>query len=70
LKTTSPAKRKTPYNTVIIKFDAMTKLRELAAREKSSVSATMGLLIADKYDTVFPEMRKETNDTPLNTGNP
>jgi hypothetical protein len=48
----------------------MTKLRELAAREKSSVSATMGLLIANEYDTVFPEMRKETNATLLNTGNP
>lgn len=61
MKTTSPSKRKTPYNTVILRFDVMTKLRELAAREKKSVSATLSLLITEQYDTVFPEMRKENN---------
>jgi hypothetical protein len=61
LKTTSPSKRKTPYNTVILRFDTMTKLRELAAREKKSISATLSLLVANQYDTVFPETRKESN---------
>jgi hypothetical protein len=58
-KRKSPSKRDTPWFTVLVRWDNLAKLKEIAARNKAPLTQTVGRLINNEYDAVFPERRKE-----------
>ena len=59
VKRKSPSKRDTPWFTVLVRWDNLAKLKEIAARNRAPLTQTVGRLINNEYDAVFPERRKE-----------
>lgn len=62
---TSPSKRKkSPWYTVMVRWDNMAKLKKISILNGVPMTQTLSRLICSDYNELFPERRKESNANP------